>query len=424
MAENKNETAWQKLFKKYDILNCVKQDEIFEISAEQIKEFREPRLMAKFDHKNNLPKIFSDNKLSILPITRGEYVIGNFDCYHEFETVNEKIFKFSLPNYIQSLDCENIFSETIALNVAFASGIIADFIEDENIIPTVAGRMSSGNFNFKIDNHKNNSSYNLQVQNSQIEIDAAYEGVKYLAIFEAKREISEDFLIRQLYYPYRMWREKITKPVKTIFFVYSNGIYRLYEYKFENPQNYNSLRLIKQKNYSVEDTTINLEEIQNILREIEIKPEPQIPFPQANSFERVINLCELLNKNELTDDEITENYDFNARQTGYYTRAAMYLNLVQKSNSGKYSITDFGKKILNLGFKQRQLSYCKCILSHKVFADTLKKYFERGEIPSIKEIFQIMEKSALYKIESTNTYERRASTIKQWISWIVRLINE
>jgi hypothetical protein len=72
-------------------------------------------------------------------------------------------------------------------------------------------------------------------------------------------KIAEDFLIHQLYYPYRTWREKITKPIKTIFFVYSNGIYRLYEYEFENPQNYNSLKLVKQKNYSVEDTTINLE---------------------------------------------------------------------------------------------------------------------------------------------------------------------
>ena len=424
MTESLNENAWRKLFQKYEILKVIEQNKIFKISADQIKEFREPRLMAKFDHKNNLPKIFQDNKLSILPITRGEYVIGNFDCYHEFETANEKIFKFSLPNYIQSLDCENIFSETIALNVAFAAGIIADFTEDEEIISTVAGRMSSGTFDFDIINRKNNSSYNLKVQNSQIEIDAAYEGLKYLAIFEAKRELAEDFLIRQLYYPYRTWSEKIAKSVKTVFFVYSNGIYRLYEYKFENPQNYNSLKLVKQKNYSVEDTTINLEEIQKILREIEIKPEPQIPFPQANNFERVINLCELLNKNELTGEEITENYDFDARQTDYYTRAAMYLKLVQKLNSDKYSITDLGKKILKLSFKQRQLSYCKCILSHKVFADTLKKYFERGEIPSIKEIVQIMKNSNLYKIESENTYERRASTIRKWLNWIVNLVNE
>ena len=380
--------------------------------------------MVKFDHKANLPQIFRNNKLSILPITRGDYAIGKFDSYHEFENSKEKVVKVSLPNYIQSLNCANIFSESVALNVAFAAGIISDFVRDNEIIATVSGRMSSGTFNFNITDIENGLPYNLQVQNSQIEIDVAYEGIEYLTIFEAKRELAEDFLIRQLYYPYRTWREKITKPVKTIFFAYSNGIYRLYEYQFENPQNYNSLKLVKQKNYSVEDTTINLEEIQNILQNVQLKQEPEIPFPQANNFERVINLCELLNKNELTDEEITENYAFDARQTDYYTNAAIYLELAQKLNSGRYSITDLGKQILNLSFKQRQLSYCKCILSHKVFSDILKKYFERGAMLSTNEMVQIMIDSNLYHIGSGSTYKRRASTIKQWISWILHLIND
>jgi hypothetical protein len=43
----------------------------FEITAIQINEFREAGLMTKFDHSINLPKIFSDNGLAILPITRG-----------------------------------------------------------------------------------------------------------------------------------------------------------------------------------------------------------------------------------------------------------------------------------------------------------------------------------------------------------------
>ena len=424
MTEIKNETAWQKIFKKYDVLTCIERNKIFKISADQIKEFREPHLMVKFDHEINLPKIFSDNNLSILPITLGDYVIGKFNCYHKFEIADEKIIKFSLPSYIKSLNSETVLSEKVALNAAFAAGIISDFVGDDEIIETVPGRMSSGNFNFNITDIKSSSPYNLQVQNSQIEIDAAYEGVKYLAIFEAKCEIAEDFLIHQLYYPYRTWREQVTKPVKTVFFVYSNGIYRLYEYQFENPQNYNSLKLVKQKNYSVEDTTINLEEIQNILQNVQLKSEPEIPFPQVNSFERVINLCELLNKNELTADEITENYAFNARQTDYYTNAAIYLDLAQKLDSVRYSITDLGKQILNLSFKQRQFEYCKCILSHKVFSDTLKKYFEYGSMPSKDEIVQIMINSNLYHIGSKNTYERRASTIKQWINWIVHLIND
>ena len=69
-----NDTAWQALFDKYDILDEIQRSGQFVISANQIKEFREPRLMTKFDHKVNLPTVFADNGLAILPITRGDYV--------------------------------------------------------------------------------------------------------------------------------------------------------------------------------------------------------------------------------------------------------------------------------------------------------------------------------------------------------------
>ena len=36
--------------------------------------------------------------------------------------------------------------------------------------------------------------------------------------------------------------------------------------------------------------------------------------------------CELLNESELTKDEITSNYDFDPRQTNYYTDAGRYLD--------------------------------------------------------------------------------------------------
>ena len=44
----------------------------FLISADQIREYREPRLMAKFDHRVNLPQIFAENGLAILPVSRGD----------------------------------------------------------------------------------------------------------------------------------------------------------------------------------------------------------------------------------------------------------------------------------------------------------------------------------------------------------------
>lgn len=426
MSENKNDVAWGKIFEKHDVLKKIERNGIFKISANEIREFREPRLMTKFDHKINLPAIFSENNLSILPITRGNYLIAHFDAYHKLESLSTPICSAELPTYIQSLDVDNIFSESVALNVAFASGIIADFMEDEKILATTTGRMGAGKFDFEINSLQDNSKYRVQVENSQIEIDAAYEGVKNFAIIEAKRDISEDFLIRQIYYPYRMWKDKLTKNIMTIFFVYSNGIYHLYEYKFENPDNYNSLVLVKQKNYSVEDTRITVEDIQKILDEVKILPEPNIPFPQADKFERIINLCELLNEKILSKDDITQKYDFDERQADYYTSAALYLGLVEKNNAKgvKYTLSASGKKILSYSFKNRQLAYCKCILSHRVFAKTLEKYFNSGEMPSKRELVDIMKDSDLFNVKSDETFERRSSTVKSWLNWIVGLINE
>ena len=86
-----NDTAWEELFEKHDILAHIERTGQFQISAKQIKEVREPRLMAKFDHTINLPQIFADNNLCILPVTRGDYVISHFDAYHKFEPDNSPI---------------------------------------------------------------------------------------------------------------------------------------------------------------------------------------------------------------------------------------------------------------------------------------------------------------------------------------------
>ncbi len=422
-----NNNAWRMLFEKYDILHHIDTDGSFRISAEQIREFREPRLMAKFDHTINLPELFAENKLAILPVTRGDYVISHFDAYHNFEENDDQIIRVSLPSYIQSLNCSSIPSEAIALNCAVASGIIADFMEDDDIVATVSGRMGSGAFSFRIGDVLNGGTRKVDVNNSQIEIDAAYEGIKSLALLEAKRDLSDDFLVRQLYYPFRVWQSRVTKPVRPIFLVYSNGIYRLYEYAFEDEQSYSSIKLIRQRNYSVEDTEISASDIQDVLNTVQIVVEPKIAFPQADKFERVINLCELVSENRLSRTDVTEQYAFDVRQTNYYTDAARYLGLLDKipdKTSLIYSISDKGRRILNLNYRQRQLALCSCILSHCIFNRVLRLYFKYGVMPSTMEIVSIMMESGLYHVSSYETFRRRASTVKSWLNWIISLISE
>ena len=108
-----NDTAWQALFDKYDILDEIQRSGQFVISANQIKEFREPRLMTKFDHKVNLPTVFADNGLAILPITRGDYVISSFSAYKEFEPffkASPEFNNFLAPSVIAEFDEVNCFS--------------------------------------------------------------------------------------------------------------------------------------------------------------------------------------------------------------------------------------------------------------------------------------------------------------------------
>lgn len=420
--ETKNNVAWRELFNRHDILNRIDSDGKFIISASQIGEFREARLMTKFDHKINLPSLFKENNLAILPISRGDYVISNYKVYKDFQEINSTITYLNFPGHIESIDISRITSEANAINCAFVSGILSDFLEDESLLPTVSGRMSSGNFNFEILNNKHNNKETINVANSQIEIDGGFEGLENLTLIEAKNSLSDDFLVRQLYYPFRLWEQKINKKVIPLFMTYSNSIFSLYEYKFENPNDYNSIILTKQKNYSFEDTEISDDDIVNVFNQVIIINEPQIPFPQADKFDRVIDLCEHLLNDEMSIDEITEKYAFDKRQADYYATAARYLGLIEKNESNRaYKLTNYGTTIFRKDFKNKQLELVKAIFSHKVFYDIFREVISSGHMPERALIISIMKNNNLYNINSDETYNRRASTILGWINWIVDL---
>jgi hypothetical protein len=46
----------------------------------------------------------------------------------------------------------------------------------------------------------------------------------------------------------------------------------------------------------------------------------------------------------------------------------------------------------------------KIIVSHSAFKQTLKLYFENGEMPTKENIVEIMKKSKLHKVGSDSTY--------------------
>lgn len=418
-----NDAAWEKLFEQDRIADAVNRDGRFLISAARIREFREPRLMTKFDHRINLPRIFADNGLAILPVTRGDYVISSFDAYHDFEDPAEESRRIRIPAYIQSLAPQNLVSEAIALNCANACGILADFLEDEPLVPTVSGRMSSGAFDFRIQTRAGQQT--VLVNNSQIEIDAAYEGRECLALFEAKRDLADDFLVRQLYYPFRVWNSRMTKAVRPVFLVFSNGVFHLYEYRFGEPENYNSLRLVRQRNYTVA-TEITQADVEDLLKTVEAEAEPEISFPQANRMERVINLAELLAEREMSRQDITAEYAFDERQTNYYADAGRYLGLMEKFRDGEngvgFRLSPLGRSVMNLGYRERQLAFITQILRHRAFRRVMCLRLRSGEMPDVDAVVREMRGAGVYHVESEATFVRRSSTIVSWIRWVMGLM--
>lgn len=129
--------AWKAIIEKYHILEHIEKDGCFPIKASQIKEFREPRLMAKWDSTDALPEVLRKNKINILPDSRSSYVLGDFLLYQEIPPLDEPVTRMEhveLPDY-ESIDINNISSEANAINVLIISGILNDFWEPVKTYP-------------------------------------------------------------------------------------------------------------------------------------------------------------------------------------------------------------------------------------------------------------------------------------------------
>lgn len=428
--ENKNytvEKAWELLFDKFDIPNIVNERGYFKITAKEIKKYKEPRLMSKWDSKEQLPSKFKKHSINILPVSRSEYILGKFNIFEDLPGIIDgldEVTPVNLP-YLESINVENINSESNAINVLTLSHILHDFLDSEEIFSTFNGRMGTGEFKFYINNDK--SSLLINVDRAQCEIDGGFEDEDNIIILEAKNVVHEDFNIRQLYYPYRAWLKKVNKPIKLIFAVYSNMIYRLFEYQFKEYDNFSSIQYVRKKIYSLEDINIELEDIIKVHQNTVPKYEDDrntssTPFVQADSMDRLISLLENLKDNPLTEKQIANNVmHFRERQSSYYYNAGKYLGLLdkEKENNGNYiKLTPLGEKILSLNYKKRQLHIVSLIFEHRIYYEIFKKTMELGELPDRK---YIQNKMLELNVCGEKVIERRASSIVSWIKWILRL---
>ena len=424
VTPTKNERAWNQLFIQNNYLLNLEQTPYIEVTANQINTVREARLMTKFDHSCQLPSLFQKYHLSILPLSRGAYALGRFNLFHPFEQFlpQHQTIRIAFPAYLESLNDHTINSEAVAIHVAYAAKILNDFTNETALYPTISGRMGAGEFDFLITD-TNKTMLTLHVENAQIEIDAGYESDKALYLIEAKNHLADDFIVRQLYYPYRLWSERVKKPVRLLYLVYSDGIYYLYEYAFTDPRCYNSIYCVKKQRYVLDDGLLSLTELKRLLTSTPLVLESdREPFPQADSFERLINLCEILLEQEhLSKEDIAENYGFAYRQANYYVAAGRYLGwLEEREFNGQKEImlSPKARTCFQLPLAARRRRIIASILEHELFRNGLELFFhDATTVPILTAVCTLLQKAM--PTLSPVTTKRRAYTLIAWVRWIL-----
>ena len=250
-----NSASWEAIFQRWDIQNHAFDREPFRLSAKQINEacqnFRRPgqkevRILCKQDTRESRPSLFQRHGLFILPVRNGQYVLVKGEGYLNIPPIDSPVQEYS-SDFPFRLETSLVGdSEMQHLDRAFALSLIRHFTGDSSLVMTIRGRKYTPKFTFVT------GEFLLEAEGVQTEVDAGYEGEKQVVLIEAKSPKTNNTIIRQLYYPFRQWRECTHKPVTTVFFQHTdNDEFHLWQFGFADPMDYNSVYLVKSGRFHI-----------------------------------------------------------------------------------------------------------------------------------------------------------------------------
>lgn len=429
-SKNANSLAWEKAVAEYKVLENVEKQGYADVTAEQLKVFREPRLMGKIDHEENLPTVFADHDLTILTTSNSSYRVGNFAIFQPlpvWQYPDDTVQTVNFPANFETLDINNLTSEAAVINAAHAGNMLQQFCGEELVL-TVSGRMRTGHFDFSVD-QKRGGRHHVSVANAQMEIDAGFEGSRAFYVFETKMHTAKNFNLRQLYYPTRSWSLRIDKPVVPIFLTYSNDVFDFYQFSFSEPDVLSSAVLTKHRRFMLKHEPPKLTVLARIADQV-VHSESAFtaamkstPFPQADLFEKVIDLVSILLEEPQSADELASHYSFDRRQAEYYFNAAKFLGLATNENDLlerdqlRWATTD-AEKIFALPYEKKYAAIAERALQITPLAETFRIRVRENRVATVDEVVAAMTRYPLTAVLSESTQRRRAQTLISWANWL------
>lgn len=375
---------------------------------------RDLRLLVSMDTEEKLAQILRSHNRFVLPRSRTEWAVVEGRGYQCLEDPGEpETFPSRLPVHLTTAAYGR--GESRFLFHAYNSGLLSHFSGTNNLYPTIAGKGATPNFRFKIDGHGQ-----LNVEGAGMEVDMVFESLDpSVLLFEAKVGRKDNFLIRQLYYPYRAHRDfqesTGRKRVRPFFFIAEpeRETYSLWEFEWTDPEDYEAIQLVagRARRYRVEEVAVDPDLY------TEISPDPAVPEIQANDLSKVTTLPFLIPQGIDTAKKWADYYGFAVRQGNYYESAAEGLGLV-RSDAGVFALTELGKRFVSLSPGERDELVSSRLLKIPIFNRVFNLAHERG--PDGVGDSEVARMIAETRNLSGKTPSRRASSILAWFHWFAR----
>ncbi len=395
---------WERIFaaKQFDTsqpLHFITADEIKAITR------AEPRILAKMDSSANLPPVFKRYGYFLLPVKNGKYAIVRGEGFHRLEPSAEPLEHTSRIRFHLTTAGRGS-SEMQYLDYSFNAGALESAVGIAPLYQSIRGREYSRAFRFFVNQTL------LNVSSIQLEVDSGLEGEDAIVLIEAKMGMPEDFIIRQLFYPYNHFR--LVSPGKRIvpvFFTYEAGtkVFNFRIYEFTDPENYNSIRL-----RDVRAVTIAAEHPVELA---DIRPKGVVAYkklvPQANDLSKVIELVFKVSEGLDNYKEVADYFHFDERQSSYYREAAEALGLVGREK-GRYRLTEIGNHLVRLPVEERNLFMVGLVSDFDLVRHCLDTLLASGHLTR-KRIEELIAKESDL---SGSTVPRRAGSLAAWIRWI------
>ncbi len=383
--------AWEKIPVQGD-LQLLTADQVRLLSG------REPRLMMKFDHSHTLPPELRESGRFILPLRNGLYAIIKGEGYHRPEPLTA-VEVFPPRTRFDLKTTETGISEMQHLDIAFNTGLLASFLKEPVLYPTIRGRKRSPNFQFRVGQHE------LEVEGVQVEIDGGFEGRHSVTVVEAKIGECEDFHLRQIYYPYRFWSSLTKKKVRPVFFTYdpADDVYRFREYRFDPPERYGRPELVQSAAYRLGEPQ------QTWLDSVKLQAGP---VPQADRLDKVALVPFLVAEGSRTPEQLAPLLEFSPRQGRYYLDAARSLGLLDE----RFELTPAGLDYISATPELRRVQLCQAVLKLPLCQELLSGLLlAPGATLSKSEVEELTTRATGL---APNTAARRTRTLWSWLCWV------